>query len=256
MKNEQGGVLVLGGTGGLGSAIVRRLAADWDYVEFTYRVDAPEEELSRATALIEELAGVTSIASHPLQYTDERALGELVRAVHGRSGGLRAVVNAVGVHIPQQYVSQLKPEQWREVVPVELMGFIALVRQVLPVLRETRGSIVNVGSVATRWFVVGDALSAVPKAGAEALCRAVAKEEGRYGVRANTVAPGIMEVGIGRKVMDSTYDEEVWEQTKRRTPLRRFGRGEDVAGAVAFLCSSEASFITGQTIIADGGLHL
>lgn len=256
MRNEKGGVLVMGGTGGLGSAIVRRLAADWEYVDFTYRVDANEEEILRAQALMKDVGGTTSIVSHAHAYTDERTLGDVIQAAHRRSGGLRAVVNAVGVHIPQHHVSQLKPEQWHEVVSIELMGFIALIRQVLPVLRETRGNIVNIGSVATHWFVVGDALSAVPKAGSEVLCRAVAKEEGRFGVRANTVAPGIMEVGIGKRVMETTYDDSVWAQSKQRTPLRRFGTGEDVAGAVAFLCSSEASFITGQTIIADGGLHL
>ncbi|MBS7743737.1 MULTISPECIES: SDR family oxidoreductase [unclassified Chelatococcus] len=82
----------------------------------------------------------------------------------------------------------------------------------------------------------------------------MAKEEGRFGVRANTVAPGIMEVGIGGALMQTTYTEEVWANSKRRTPLRRFGVGADVAAAVAFLCSSEAGFITGQTIIVDGGL--
>ena len=233
-----------------------RLAADWEFVDFTYRDDASPSELERARSLVQELEGVTSIASHSLAYTNEQAAGEIAKAAHRRSGGLRAVVNAVGVHIPQHFVSQLKHEQWQAVVPVELMGFIGIVRQVLPILRETRGSLVNIGSVATRWFVIGDALSAVPKAGTEVLCRAIAKEEGRFGVRANTVAPGIMEVGIGKQLMDTIYNDEVWEQSKQRTPLRRFGTGEDVAGAVAFLCSSEASFITGQTIMADGGLHL
>lgn len=256
MNKESGGALILGGTGGIGSAIVRRLAADWEFVDFTYRDDGSAAELGRAQALMRDVAAHTSAACHPLEYTNEPALGEVVQAAHRRSGGLRAVINAVGIHIPQQYVSQLKPEQWEQVVPVELMGFIALVRQVLPILRQTRGSIVNVGSVATQWFIVGDALSAVPKAGTEVLCRAIAKEEGRFGVRANVVAPGIMEVGIGKRVMDTTYDQTVWEQSKQRTPLRRFGTGEDIAGAVAFLCSSEAGFITGQTIIADGGLHL
>lgn len=255
-KRESGGVLVLGGTGGLGAAIVRRLATDWEHLDFTFRPSANGAGAAKAEALVAELGDTVRVQSHCLDYLDEAALGAVVREVHHKSGGLRAVVNAVGAHIPQQYVSQLTPEQWQSVVPVELMGFIALVRQVLPILRVTRGSIVNVGSVATHSFVVGDALSAVPKAGAEVLCRAVAKEEGRYGVRANTVAPGIMEVGIGKRVMETTYDGAVWEQSRRRTPLRRFGTGEDVAGAVAFLCSSEASFITGQTIIADGGLHL
>ena len=248
---EVGGALVLGGSGGLGSAIVRRLARDWGFVDFTYRTNA-----AKADALIAELASTTSVAAHILDIADEDALAAVVRSAHRRSGALRAVIFSSGMHIRQDYVSKLRPEQWHEAVQIELLGFIALVRQVLPVLRETRGSIVNIGSVAPHRFIVGDALSAVPKAGSETLCRAVAKEEGRFGVRANIVAPGIMEVGIGGELMKTIYNDEIWEQSKRSTPLRRFGTGEDVAGAVAFLCSSEASFITGQTIIADGGLSL
>ena len=251
VKKEKGGALVLGGTGGLGSAIVRRLASDWDHVDFTYRSNE-----AKAKSLTDELAGLAQVGAHRLDIADEQALGDLIRSAHARSGGLRAVIFSSGVHIPQIHVSKLQPDQWHEAVQAELMGFIALVRQVLPVLRETRGCIVNIGSVAPHWFVVGDALSAVPKAGSETLCRAVAKEEGRFGVRANTVAPGIMEVGIGGKLMGEIYSDAIWEQSKKNTPLRRFGTGEDIAGITAFLCSSEASFITGQTIIADGGLSL
>lgn len=251
VSKEKGGALVLGGTGGLGSAIVRRLAQDWGHVDFTYRSNE-----MKAKALSDELTGLADIVSHRLDIADEQRLADVVQSVHARSGGLRAVIFSSGMHIPQIHVSKLQPDQWHEAVQAELMGFIALVRQVLPVLRETGGSIVNIGSVAPHWFVVGDALSAVPKAGSETLCRAVAKEEGRFGVRANTVAPGIMEVGIGGALMGTIYSDDIWEQSKRNTPLRRFGTGEDVAGITAFLCSGEASFITGQTIIVDGGLSL
>jgi NAD(P)-dependent dehydrogenase (short-subunit alcohol dehydrogenase family) len=180
----------------------------------------------------------------------------MLNTVDVRVGGLRAIVYASGVNIPQPYVSQIDPAQWHEVIQVELMGFIGLVRQALPVLRRNHGCLVNIGSVAPHWYIVGDALSAVPKAGIETLCRALAKEEGRYGVRANTVAPGIMEVGIGANLMSSTYSEEIWDKQKNRTPLRRFGTGADIAGIAAFLCSDQASFITGQTVIVDGGLSL
>ncbi|HKX78086.1 MAG TPA: SDR family oxidoreductase [Novosphingobium sp.] len=250
-RHEAGGALIVGGSGGLGEAIVRRLAADWQYVDFTYFTNA-----TKAAALLDELDEVTSAAAHALDITQEDQLARILNAAHSRSGGLRTIVYASGVNIPQPYVSQIRPEQWTEVVQTELMGFIALVRHALPILRDTRGSIVNIGSVAPHWYVIGDALSAIPKAGTEVLCRALAKEEGRYGVRANTVAPGIMEVGIGGKLMETIHDEGVWNSQKHRTPLRRFGNGEDVAGAVAFLCSSEAGFITGQTVIVDGGLSL
>ena len=248
---EKGGALVVGGSGGLGSAIVRRLAADWEYVDFTYR-----SNVAKAEALANELQDAASLAIHSLDISDEEKLAEILAAADRRSGGLRAVVYASGVSIQQPYVSQIEPRQWEEVINTELMGFVALVRQAIPVLRRTQGCIVNIGSVAPHWYVIGDALSSIPKAGTEALCRAVAKEEGRYGIRANTVAPGIMEVGIGGNLMETIYNGEIWAEQKKRTPLRRFGTGEDIAGAAAFLCSSEAGFITGQTIIADGGLSL
>jgi len=248
---EAGGVLVVGGSGGLGSSIVRRLAPEWEHIDFTYRTS-----LGKAEALVEELRDVSSVAASPLDISDENALADVLASADRRSGCLRNIVYASGVNIPQPYVSQIEPRQWEEVIQTELMGFIALVRQALPILRRNRGGIVNIGSVAPHWYIVGDALSAIPKAGTETLCRAIAKEEGRYGVRANTVAPGIMEVGIGGNLMHSAYSEEIWEQQKKKTPLRRFGTGEDIAGITAFLCSSEASFITGQTIIVDGGLSL
>lgn len=243
---------MIGGSGGLGSAIVRRLAHDWESVDFTYRT-----RKDPAIALRDEISSSTSAEAHALDITDEARLAQVLEAAHDRSGALKAIVYSSGVNIPQPFVSQIEPGQWQEVIQTELMGFIALVRHALPILRQTRGCIVNIGSVAPHWYVVGDALSAIPKAGTETLCRAISKEEGRYGIRANTVAPGIMEVGVGGNLMaGSTYSEEVWEQQKKRTPLRRFGNGDDIAGITAFLCSSEASFITGQTVIADGGLSL
>lgn len=88
------------------------------------------------------------------------------------------------------------------------------------------------------------------------LCRAVAREEGRYGIRANVVAPGIIEAGIGAKLMKDTFSPEIWQQQRKRVPLRDFGRTSDLAEAVAFLASERARYITGVTLIVDGGMHL
>lgn len=251
MTRETGGALVIGGSGGLGAAIVRRLAQDWEHVAFTYRSNR-----AAAEAMLGEPEIGARLQAHALDLTDDAALAGVLEAAHRQTGGLRAVVWAAGVHIPQKYVSAVEPADWQAVLTTELSGFIALIRHALPILRETRGALVAIGSVAPHRHIVGDVLSAVPKAGIETLCRAIAREEGRYGVRANSVAPGIMEVGIGGELMRTIYDAAIWEQSRKNTPLRRFGRGEDVAGAAAFLCSSEAGFITGQTLIVDGGLSV
>lgn len=114
----------------------------------------------------------------------------------------------------------------------------------------------SVVSVANYCFPPGDALSSVPKAGIEALGRAVAKEEGRYGIRANMVAPGIIDAGLGADFLETLYTPEIWETQRKRIALQRFGSGEEIAEAVAFLASDRARYITGQTLIVDGGFSL
>jgi NAD(P)-dependent dehydrogenase (short-subunit alcohol dehydrogenase family) len=154
-------------------------------------------------------------------------------------------------------VSEISASQWREVIESELLGFAHVVAAALPMFRrQAGGALVNVGTFATRSFPPGDALSAVPKAGAEMLIKAVAREEGRYGIRANTVSPGIIEAGLGAKLMEGVFTKDVWEQQRKRVALRRFGKAEEVAEAVAFLVSEKAAYITGMNLIVDGGLHL
>jgi NAD(P)-dependent dehydrogenase (short-subunit alcohol dehydrogenase family) len=154
-------------------------------------------------------------------------------------------------------VAEITHEQWEEVVQTELLGFTHLVRAAIPVFRaQAGGSIVAIGSFATYSFPPGDALSAVPKAAIEMLCRAVAREEGRHGIRANVVAPGIINAGLGEQFQQKLFGPQAWEAQRNRVPLKRFGEAREVAEAVAFLASKRSSYITGQTIIIDGGLRL
>ena len=118
------------------------------------------------------------------------------------SGALGAVVFAGGVAIEQPFVSTIVEAQWRQVIEVELIGFTRVVAAAIPVLRASGGgSITAISSVANYCYPPGDALSSVPKAAIESLCRAVAKEEGRAGIRANAVAPGIIDAGLGAQFL-------------------------------------------------------
>jgi NAD(P)-dependent dehydrogenase (short-subunit alcohol dehydrogenase family) len=127
----------------------------------------------------------------------------------------------------------------------------------LPIFREQKGgNFVAVTSMANTRFIVGDALSAVPKASIETLSRGIAKEEGRYGIRSNTVAPGAMNAGLGEEYIAEKFTPEFWANFKKTIPLRRFGNAEDIGEAVAFFASERASYFTGQTLVADGGYTL
>lgn len=247
-----GTALVIGGSGALGGAICRRLAADFGNIFFTYRSNT-----AAAAALKSDLAQNARSDCSALDVRDRTAVEATFQRVADAFAPLEAVVFASGVNIEQPFVSEITADQWREVIESELLGFTNVVAAALPIFRsQQRGVFVNIGTFATRWYPPGDALSAVPKAGTEVLCRAVAREEGRFGIRANVVAPGIIEAGIGAKLMESTFNDKIWEQQRKRVPLRRFGEASDIAEAVAFLASERSRYITGVTLIVDGGMHL
>lgn len=243
---------VFGGSGGLGTAICRRLAKDFDGVFFSYRSNAVAADTLKA-----ELATVTKSGCAAVDVRDMATVESALQRAVSDVGGVGAVIFASGVNIDQPFVSKITLAQWREVIESELIGFTNVVAAALPLFRaQGHGALVNVGTFATHWYPPGDALSAVPKAGTEMLCRAVAREEGRFGIRANTVAPGIIEAGLGARLMKNVFSEEIWEQQRKRIALRRFGRAEDVADVVAFLASDQSRYVTGVTLIVDGGMHL
>lgn len=242
--------LVIGGSGGLGAAICHALAPDWGRVAVGYRSGR-----AAANAVVADL-GTKGIAVR-CDLGDADTIAMAIASADGADLPLGAVVFAGGVAIAQPFVSAITEAQWRQVIEVELIGFTRVVTATIPVLRSNGGgSITAISSVANYSYPPGDALSSVPKAAIESLCRAVAKEEGRAGIRANAVAPGIIDAGLGAQFLADLYSPDVWETQRRRIALRRFGAARDIADAAAFLASERAGYITGQTLIVDGGFSL
>lgn len=249
---NEGAAFVVGGSGGLGQAVASRLAQEWSGLVVGYRSSE-----AQAVELIRTLPATCTAIPLRCDLLDAATLAAALSEASARFGRIGTVVLASGVPIGQPFVSQIDEAGWREVIEVELMGFTRLVAAALPVFRRQKGgNLVALTSVAMDSYPPGDALSAVPKAAIAMLCRAIAKEEGRYGIRANSVAPGIIDSGLGASFLKTLYTPEIWETQRRRIALQRFGSGEEVAEAVAFLASDRARYITGQTITVDGGFSL
>jgi NAD(P)-dependent dehydrogenase (short-subunit alcohol dehydrogenase family) len=127
----------------------------------------------------------------------------VVEAVVAAHGGLHTLVYAAGPHVPMTHLSNVEPAAMAGQLAADAAGFFAVVQPALPHLRESRGSIVAVTTAATARFPVRDGLSSAPKAAVEAMVRAVAAEEGRYGVRANAVGPGMLSDGMAARLISS-----------------------------------------------------
>jgi NAD(P)-dependent dehydrogenase (short-subunit alcohol dehydrogenase family) len=243
--------VVSGGTGGIGAATCRLLSQAGRDVAFTFHSND-----AKAKDLVAELEshGVRARADR-VDLVDSDAVLAWVSEIRESWGPVKTVVHAAGPFVDMIYISNLTPEKFRLHVEAELIGFFNLCHATLPDLRQTRGSVTAVTSVAVRRHPIRDILSGAPKGGIEVLVRGIAREEGKYGVRANSIAPGVV-VGdaMGTELISTgNFDERSQEFSLLNTPLRRFGQPDEIAQVVLFVASDAASYLSGQTINVDGG---
>ncbi|MEV0296001.1 SDR family oxidoreductase [Nocardia sp. NPDC050710] len=248
--HRSGVALVLGASGGLGRATARLLLERGSNVALTYfRSPIPLDPLlDKAQAL-----GRTA-RRWQLDLSDAAQAADVVELVAADLGGIHTLVYAAGPHVPMVHLSRVAPADLRQQLVADAAGFFNAAHAALPHLRASRGNIVAITSAATARFPVRDGLSTTPKAAVEALIRGIAAEEGRFGVRANCVGPGMTTDGMAERLISSgELDDHALEAARANIPLRTFGDAEDIAEAVCFLASDRADFISGQKLDVDGG---
>ncbi len=247
-----GVALVVGGSGGTGRVIAERLAAAGTDVAIAYRHNRDGAE--QAAADVRENGRKAELVA--LDVTDCASIISAVAALVEKFGVLHTVVVATGYDIQMKRIGEVTPEDWRRVVDNDVNGFFNIVHATLPELRKQGGSYVHVGSAGVVKWPERDVLSVAPKGAIQQLMKGIAREEGGHGIRANTIAIGVIDAGIFHRLKDTAFDSE-WHRTVQATiALHRYGLPEEVAETAVFLASRRAGYVTGQTISCDGGWNL
>ncbi len=230
--------LVTGGSRGIGAAIAAELARAGADVVVGYRAGA-DEAGALATAI-----GGRAVQADVSSAADARQLVD-------DAGDLDILVNNAGL-TRDGLLARMSDEDWREVIETDLSSVFYTCRAVTRAMMKKRaGAIVNVSSIVGLHGNFGQTNYAAAKAGIIGFTKSLARELGSRGVRANVVAPGYVKTRL-----TDAIPEDGRALMLANTPLGRLGDPEDVAGAVRFLCSDEASFITGEVLLVDGGLGM
>ena len=246
-----GFALVIGGSGGIGTAICKELAQASIPIVFTFNSNQ-----SRAEALVSELqTSSDAVACCQVSLQDIDSLNSAVRLGLENHSRLHSVFIATGYDIPQSPISEVTPELWQRVMRSDAEGAFNAIHATLPHLRNGGGgSYVHISSAGLLKYPPLDILSVAPKAAIEELIKGVAKEEGINNIRANSIAIGVIETGIFLRLKEQGVFDDAWiEGVKSALPLNRFGQPEEVAKMAVFLASNNAAYTTGQLIPVDGG---
>jgi len=237
--------LVTGASRGIGAAIAKMLAARGAIVVAAARGEnsAPTVEAIRAAG------GIADVLN--LDVTDSGAVTAAVAAVVERHGRLDILVNNAGI-TRDQLMLRMKRDDWDAVLSTNLTAaFVAAQAALKPMIKQRAGRIINITSVVGQSGNAGQANYAASKAGLIGFTKALAQEVASRNVTVNAVAPGLIDTDMTKAISTGAQDD--WAS---KIPLKRLGSPDDVASAVAFLASDEASYITGHVLAVNGGMYM
>ncbi len=243
--------IVTGAAGGIGRAIALKFASLGAIVVVA---DIKAEGAQETINLMEKEGGKGLALKTDI--TDLRQVQDMVKTTLDKFGKVDVLVNNAGWDIIEPFVKNT-PEFWEKVIAINLKGPIFCTRAVLDHMIERKyGKIVNISSDAGRVGSSGEAVYSACKGGIIAFTKTIAREMARYQINVNCVCPGPTETPLLAELTKGETGAKIIDAMVKAVPFRRLGKPEDIAGAVAFLASDEAAFITGQTLSVSGGLTM
>lgn len=245
-------VIVTGGAGGIGGATCRRFAAEGAKVAvFDMNLEAAEQ----VAADIRANGG--QAAAFKCDITDRAAVDAAVAATEAQLGPVDVLVNNAGWDVFKPFVKTV-PAEWSKLIDINLTGALHMLHAVLPGMSERKsGRIVNIASDAARGGSSGEAVYSACKGGLVALSKTLAREHARHNITVNVVCPGPTDTALLAGVAEGARDPaKLIEAFRSAIPLGRLGQPDDLASAIVFFGSDDASFITGQVISVSGGLTM
>jgi 3-oxoacyl-[acyl-carrier protein] reductase len=241
-ENTQRIAIVTGGSKGIGRAISVELGRCGDYIVINYMGD--EDGARQTLSLVQDAGGQGEI--YQFDVRDGQATEKAVEDIAERLGTIDILINNAGI-IADGLFMMMSPRNWQSVIDTNLNGFYNMTRPVIEkMVRKRRGAVVSISSASSLMANRGQANYSAAKAGLNAANRSVAAEVARLGIRMNVVAPGLVETEM--------IDKAPKEYIKDMIPMARIGRADEVAKVVRFLCSEDASYMTGQVISVNGGM--
>jgi 2-hydroxycyclohexanecarboxyl-CoA dehydrogenase len=244
--------IVTGGGGGIGGATCRRLAQEGARVAvYDMNLDAAEAVASA----IRDAGGLAQ--AFRCNITSRADVDAAVAATQAQLGPIDVLVNNAGWDVFKPF-TKTEPAEWDKLIAVNLTGALHMHHAVLPGMAARKsGRIVNVASDAARVGSSGEAVYAACKGGLMAFSKAIAREHARHGITVNVICPGPTDTALLAGVAEGAPNpEKLIEAFTRAIPLGRLGQADDLAGAIAFLASDDASFVTGQVLSVSGGLTM
>ena len=249
MNDQRPNAIITGASGGIGRAVAIELARRGYALGLLYRSGRAAAEAAADAA---RAMGAPAFIL-PCDLRDAAAVNASVTEAMQQLGSVDLLAHCAGAYSDWKTIRDLTPEEWSGFLSSDLTGFFYVLAACVRHMHERkRGVIVAVSSIAAQACAAKGAQAAASKAALDALIRVVAKEEGRHGIRANGVAIGLTATAMGEDA-ERHWGEEATRRHLAGTPLGRMGSPEEIAKAVAFLASDDASYITGKILQVDGG---